>query len=177
VINIALVVLCIFSFNSFPLFNVFLFVILLATNGLISTEYNFLGILGAKQISAIFTILSLFRMPVPYQYRYNTFQKIAIYFVIVLFFTINLRAYKQVEFNLSTEIVTYSDFFKQLAKYTLLCITSIILITRYGYPNVRRAIITGLAVSIIFISISILLSTPLHSLGFSTNIGELKSKM
>lgn len=176
VINIALVVLCIFSFNSFPLFNVFLFVILLATNGLISTEYNLLGVLNIKQTTAIFAILSLLRLPVPKQYRNTTYQRIAIYFVILMFFSIILRTFKEVEFNLSKNEITYSEFTKQLVKYSLTSLALIILITRFAYTDIRKIIISGLVISVILVSVSILLSTPLHSLGFITNLGELRSE-
>jgi len=175
-INFAFLILCSLAFFSFPVFNIFLFVIMLATNGLISTEYNLFGFLGINRIVSIFAILSLLRRPVPFYLRATTFQRIAIYFVILLFFMIILRTLKEVEYGLSRDVVTYSEFFKRLAKYMLLSTTLILLITRYPYPDIRKAIIGGMAISVVFVATSIWLSLPLNEIGFSTNLGEMKSE-
>lgn len=170
-INILFILIGVYSYQKFPEFNIFLFIVFLSSNGMISTNYNLFGFFHVSRIINLFAIITMYKCFPIAKIELNSFQKTAIYLTIFAFITIMIIQFKIYEFNLARSIIDFGTFFKRLIKYILLTVALIMLVKRYNFDAIKEAIIIGIGVSIIFLSSSIFFADFLSSIGFDCKIG------
>jgi hypothetical protein len=166
IINLLMLIVCILGFIFDRLFILFLFIIFLPTNGLISTEYNLFGILNLQRLLNLFAIAVFIIEGKNYKSETNDFIKLAILFLV--FFLI---------YNVFTEIKNYSfsmyqttteNVINRTIKYLLLFGSSIFLCKFIKDETIGKLFEFSIIVAVFFLTISHIFAFKLHNIGFLT---------
>ncbi len=170
-VNIIFILICYYSYEKMPFLNIFLFVVFLSSNGMISTNYNLLGFFHVNRIINIFTILTLVRFPRTEDYKLDGFQKFAIILIIYIILSMIFKNVKAYAFGLTRSELSIDSVVKGAIKDMILGAALIFLTQRFHYKGVKETMILGIGVSVIFLSLSIVFSSQLAAMGFSTMDG------
>jgi hypothetical protein len=166
IINFLVLAVCILSFVFDRLFILFLYIIFLPTNGLISTDYNLFGILNLQRLLNLFAIAVFFVEGSKFKTENDSFNKYAIIFLI-FFLLYNVFTETKNYFFLMYN-TTAENLINRSIKYFLLFGSSILLCKYIKNEIIHELFEFSIIIAVFFFSISHLFSLHLHDTGFLT---------
>ncbi len=166
-INILILLVCLISYFFDKYFILFLFIIFLPTNGLVSTDYNFLGVLNLQRIlnlSAIIVFLSEGKKLKTGNGDFIKYAKLfLIFFLIYLFF----QETKNYLYQISDTVESINKLINRFIKHSLLIYSSILLVKHIKDEKINNLFNYSIYVAIIFLAITQILGTDLYKIGFA----------
>lgn len=168
-INALTILVCVISFFYDKKFILFLFIIFLPTNGLISTDYNLFGLLNIKRVVNLFAILVLFNEKDQSNIEKDGHVKFAktllVFFLIYTCYT----EYKNYMYQLSDTLDSFNTLINRFIKYFLLFYSSVLFIKNIKNEEINNIFNLAIIVGVIFMSITQIYSIQLYNLGFHTS--------
>jgi len=168
IINIIIILICLYSYSQAPYFLIFLTIVLLPTNGIYGTEYNFLGMFSPLTTTQFFSVLYLFnnykrlykqKTNIVFTKEFFSIRKIAISIILSI-------AIYMIYSDLKNGIMNIYDVdsflaFKRLIKSILRFGFIILLIKLIHNIKIKSIIEFSISVGIVFLITSALLSEQL----------------
>ncbi len=152
-----LLITCVVALFREKYFLIFLYIVILPTNGLIPLDRNLLGILGFREVVNSFTLLSLL-IYFPLKKNIHLNQKIAIILTVFLFVYANYMNFINID-------IGYGAFIKKLLKNIFMFFPLVLLISNIENKKISEVIKSGIYVSVIIIVLSQIFSDSLQHFG------------
>jgi|GEM_PF-6882093 len=162
--NLIILISCCFFYLTNKQHIIFLFIVLLPTNGFFSTEHNILGLLSPTTISQLFALIVLF--PEFRKEKTSGVSKIAAMFVLALFLFNVYYDFKNAYFSIYES--NFEMAFKRLIKYIFRFGSIYLLIKAIDKKHFTELTLTAIHVGVILLVLSSVFTTQLADLGFLT---------
>ena len=177
IINILFILICSLLFLRNRKLLYLIYIILLPTNGFISTEDNLFGVFHVLYIVNLFSTLgilvdwnSIKEKKKLVQFNHLEIEKYAYYLILFVLLFLVLSEYRF--YFLGKSIISFQLLLTRTIRYFVMFIPILLLVKLSFFYDYKQIIRMGFLVSISLIAVSIIFSDQLHKIGFAT-IGNL----